>query len=248
MSSTNPPRRRRIAGERRPSPPGAEEGTTTAPPPGPAAAPAPSPEPDAGSDGGSGTGPEVRSDKDVWLTSPGRAPEPAARARRGVPLVLLAALAVLALVLVGVAAWLGLLKYDVGEVRQASAVGDTVRTAPAAAERAAASILSYSYKSLDADAKAAQSFMTEKYAQTYGDTFDTLVRDDATRLKAQVEADVRASGVTEAASERATVLLFVNQSTTSKATPGGPQLALNRVAFDMVREGDTWLVDDIRSY
>jgi Mce-associated membrane protein len=40
----------------------------------------------------------------------------------------------------------------------------------------------------------------------------------------------------------------VNQTTTSTANSGEPQTALNRVMFSMVREGDTWRVDDITSY
>jgi len=48
-------------------------------------------------------------------------------------------------------------------------------------------------------------------------------------------------------SDRVRVLMFVNQTTLSTANPE-PQVALNRVEFDMVREDDTWLVDDITSY
>ena len=65
--------------------------------------------------------------------------------------------------------------------------------------------------------------------------------------KAHVEASVRASGVTAAGADRVEVLLFVNQTTTSTANSGEPQTALNRVIFSMVRQGDTWRVDDITS-
>ena len=44
------------------------------------------------------------------------------------------------------------------------------------------------------------------------------------------------------------VLLYVNQSTTSTANSGQPQVALNRVQLSMVRQGGTWLVNDITSY
>ena len=62
------------------------------------------------------------------------------------------------------------------------------------------------------------------------------------------EAEVKASGVAHADADRVNVLLYVNQSTTSTANSGQPQVALNRVQLSMVRQGGTWLVNDITSY
>ena len=42
-------------------------------------------------------------------------------------------------------------------------------------------------------------------------------------------------------------MLFVDQTTVSKANPR-PQVSLNRVEMSMVRDGDTWLVEDISSH
>ena len=44
------------------------------------------------------------------------------------------------------------------------------------------------------------------------------------------------------------MLLYVNQTTTSTANSGQPQVALNRVQLSMVEVDGTWLVDDITSY
>ena len=74
------------------------------------------------------------------------------------------------------------------------------------------------------------------------------MRANAPKLRAKVEADVKASGVTHADADRASVLLYVNQTTTSTANGGQPQVALNRVQMSLVRRGGTWLVDDITSY
>ncbi len=47
---------------------------------------------------------------------------------------------------------------------------------------------------------------------------------------------MKASGVSHADPDRVNVLVYVNQTTTSTANGGEPQLALNRVMFSMKRE------------
>lgn len=179
-------------------------------------------------------------------TADEQAPERPARA--GAPLWAMIAAGVLALVLVVVAAWLGLVTWDFRDVRRSSAVADARTASTATAERAAAVILSYDYKTLDADEKAAERYMTADYAKKYAKTFDKLVRGNATDLHAHVEADVRASGVVNADPDRTAVLLFVDQTTVSKANDGQKQTALNRVEMKMVRQDGRWLVNDITSY
>jgi Mce-associated membrane protein len=148
---------------------------------------------------------------------------------------------------VGVAAGTGIRGYQA--LQEEQAVEHARRTAPAAAERAAAAVLAYDHRTLMADRNAAAEFMTEGYRAKYRKTFKRLVVDSARKLDAVVTADVKASGVVHADSERVDVLLFVNQRTTSKANDGEPQLALNRVVFAMTEQQDgSWLVDDIRSY
>lgn len=224
MSSQNPPTprsRRRIAGERRPErpDPAVEQ-------------PAPS-EPDDVVDS---------TDPDTV------APRPARPAQSGPSTPVLVGLAVLAVVLLATVAVLGLGVWDIREVRDQEAVDEASRTAPAAAERAADAILSYNYKSLDADQQAAEKFMTPEYrTKEYVDTFK-LVQENAPKLKARVEADVRASAVTEADEDRADILVYVNQTTTSTANGGEPQRALNRVRFAMVKRDGAWLVNGITSY
>lgn len=234
MSSQNPrPPRRRIAGERRPSRPDAgrpepqdEPVSHELPQPSPSEAVAPPAPPSSDGPAGSrGTG--------------GR-PAPSW------PVV--AVLGVVALVLVVTAGVLGLFTWSWSDVRTQDAVDQASRTAPAAAERASAAILSYGYSSLDADEKAAERYMTPGYRKKYADTFDRLVKPNATKLKAKVEAEVKASGVAHADADRVNVLLYVNQTTRSTANGGEPQVALNRVQLSMVKSGGTWLVDDITSY
>ena len=172
-------------------------------------------------------------------------------AGRGVPLPVIAALAAGFVLLVLLATWgaavPGLGTAAWGTVQEHEAAQRVERTVPPVAERAAVSILSYSHKSLDTDKADATRYMTEAYRKKYVATFDSLVRDNATDLKAEVAAEVVASGVAHTDAGRARILLFVNQTTTSAANDA-PQVALNRVMLDMVDQDGTWLVDDITSY
>lgn len=180
---------------------------------------------------------------------------PAAPADRGpgraVRLWVLAGLAVVALLLVCLAAGPFVPGLGLGAVRDArtqQGVEEARRTAPAAAERAALTILAYDYRDLEADRDAAAALMTPGYRADYLETFDGTVLEAAADVKARVSAEVGASGTALAEPDRAEVLLFVNQTTMSTANPD-PQVALNRVMLTLERQGDgTWLVDDITSY
>lgn len=179
-------------------------------------------------------------------------PEPAAvdtAESRPVPWPVLAGLGLVAVVLLVLAVGPfvdGMGWQDYKTASEQSKVDSARRTAPAVAERAAAAILAYDYKSLESDRNAAASYMTSDYRKQYLDTFDGLVLKLAVKQKARVEASVRASGVSAAGADRVEVLLFVNQTTTSTANSGEPQTALNRVVFSMVRQGESWRVDDIK--
>jgi len=177
--------------------------------------------------------------------------EPAADDKSGgwgwaLPWPVFAVLGVLTALAVGFAA------YFLTQAQRAADYREALDRAPAAAESAAAAVLSYDYKSLEADRDAAAKFLSGGYRSEYVDTFDKLVAESATETKATVEADVLASsamvGGEDRNPNRVPVLLYVNQTTTSTANEGEPPVALNRVRFDMVQVDGTWLVDGITSY
>jgi Mce-associated membrane protein len=153
----------------------------------------------------------------------------------------------LAVVLVALAAVLGLSTWSWSRVRDLDAAQEASRTAPATAERAAAAVLSYDYRSLAADEKAAARYLTPAFRAKYLSSM-AVVRPNAPKLKARVAASVKASGVANADPDRVDVLVYVDQTTSSTANGGQPQLALNRAKFSMVRRDGAWLVDDITSY
>lgn len=164
---------------------------------------------------------------------------------------LLAVLGVLAVIAVLLGAWFGTQGWQAYQQDQrAERYQEALDTAPAAAENAAAAVLSYDHRSLDADRDAAAQFLTDGYREDYVDTFDKLVAESATETKATVEAEVLASAPMNSATDRpdrVPVLVFVNQTTTSSASTE-PRVALNRVQLDMVEVDGTWLVDGITSY
>jgi len=126
-----------------------------------------------------------------------------------------------------------------------SATGpDALSAAPAQAERAAEQILSYDYADLQHDTSAAAAYMTSAYAQTFTRTVDDLLADSATAQRGVVSARVMASGVVSVDGGKVDVLLFVDQTSTTKANKR-PQTALNRVVLSMVDEDGRWLVDDV---
>lgn len=180
-------------------------------------------------------------------TEPGAerpADEPAVR-RRAVPWWVPAVLGALAAVAVGLGA------YFLTQAGEAEAYQEALDRAPGAAEAAAVAVLSYDHETLEADRANAAKYLTDEYADKYLKTFDEVAK-TAPQVKATVEAEVLASapiavGGGERDPDRVSVLVFVDQVTTSAAKQE-PTRALNRAQLDMVRVDGTWLVDGITSY
>ncbi len=152
---------------------------------------------------------------------------------------------VLALIGLGLAGLLG--NRGLADIREAARTEDAEQTAPSVAERAAEAILAYDYRTLDADQDSAERFMTPAFVEKYSASFTKAVAPAARTYKAKVTSEVLGSSVVRATPDRVRVLVFVDQTTvaTNKKTP---QVALNRVEFDLVLRGGSWLVDDITSY
>ncbi|TDD24520.1 hypothetical protein E1218_16210 [Kribbella turkmenica] len=153
----------------------------------------------------------------------------------GVLSALLGVLAVLVLsfaVVLGVKAWQG---------KQAEDARDQ---AAAAGRKAAETALSYDYRDLDKSFSAARATMTPEFAGTFDETAK-VAGELATKTKATVRAEVREVGVRDGDADRVTLIIFVNQTTTSTITEGKPRVDLNRTRFTMVRKGDQWLVQEI---
>lgn len=138
------------------------------------------------------------------------------------------------------------------KVRTDAQVTDARAEAPAAAERAAAAMLSYDYKDLPGDRKRASGYLTEKFRKIYLKNFMQLEKQKdgtpglAVQTKTVVTSSVLGSGVMDAEQNVVRVLIYVNQ--VSKKADADPQIFQNRVTMKMEKSGNRWLVADLKSY
>lgn len=157
---------------------------------------------------------------------------------RGLGTALTAALGIVVVLTLTVAAVLGIKAWH-GEQAE-----DARNQAAAAGRKAAETALSYDYRDLDKSFAAARATMTPDFAAKFDETAK-VAGELATKTKATVKADVREVGVRDGDADRVTLIIFVNQTTTSTITKGSPRVDLNRTRFTMVRNGDRWLVQEI---
>jgi Mce-associated membrane protein len=155
-----------------------------------------------------------------------------------VTLILSATLAVLVVLILALGGVLGVKALKGREAEDARGQAAT------AGRKAAETALSYDYRTLDKSFAAARATMTPDFAAKFDDTAK-VAGELATKTKATVRADVREVGVRDGDADRVTLVIFVNQTTTSTITQGKPRVDLNRTRFTMVRNGDQWLVQEI---
>lgn len=122
----------------------------------------------------------------------------------------------------------------------------------AAATQAAPVVLSYDYRRLDRDFAAARGHLTGKFRDEYRRTTTTVVAPTAAKYHGVVKATVvkppgggaPAASVVSASPDKAVVLLFVNQVTTSTQVTG-PRVDLNRVRMTLTRTDAGWKVSAV---
>jgi Mce-associated membrane protein len=159
-------------------------------------------------------------------------------ARSRVVVLLSAALGVLLVLILALAGILGVKAWKGKEAE------DARDQAAAAGRKAAETALSYDYRTLDKSFAAARATMTPEFAGQF-DATAKVAGELATKTKATVRAEVREVGVRDGDANRVTLIIFVNQTTTSTITKGSPRVDLNRTRFTMVRNGGQWLVQEI---
>jgi Mce-associated membrane protein len=161
-----------------------------------------------------------------------------ANSRSRVGVVLSAALGVLLVLILALTGILGVKAWKGKEAE------DARDQAAAAGRKAAETALSYDYRTLDKSFAAARATMTPEFAGQF-DATAKVAGELATKTKATVRAEVREVGVRDGDANRVTLIIFVNQTTTSTITKGSPRVDLNRTRFTMVRNGGQWLVQEI---
>lgn len=111
----------------------------------------------------------------------------------------------------------------------------------AAAKEGIEAALSYSPENLDKDLATAKSHLTGQFLDYYSDFTAKVVTPAAKQKGVKTEANVARAAISQMHPNRADVLVFVNQVTTSKDRPT-PALATSTVMVTMVKSGGQWLI------
>ncbi len=156
---------------------------------------------------------------------------------RGHRIALVAAVLVLASLLAAGAVYWWLYRPD--QLTGAQARQQVVADAKAGVEAA----LSYSPETLKDDMATAKTHLTGQFLDYYNN-FTTAVVVPASKQKGvKSEANVARAGVAEMRPDKAAVLLFVNQVTSSKERPT-PAVSASSVKVTMVKSGERWLISE----
>jgi len=111
----------------------------------------------------------------------------------------------------------------------------------AAAKEGIEAALSYSPENLDNDLATAKSHLTGQFLDYYSDFTAKVVTPAAKQKGVKTEANVARAAVSQMRADKADVLVFVNQVTTSRDRPT-PALATSTVMVTMVKSGGQWLI------
>ncbi|WP_442932235.1 hypothetical protein [Mycobacterium sp. 050134] len=166
---------------------------------------------------------------------------PAPRRRRRVPPGVRTALYVLVAVLFltsgGVATWLYFKQYRPDQQTDP----DVKRAVASSASDGTTALLSYSSDTLDQDFANAKSHLAGEFLNYYNDFTQQIVAPAAKQRSLKTTAKVTGAAVTELQPDSAVVLIFVDQSTTTKDSPQ-PAVALSSVLVHMARVDGKWLI------
>lgn len=155
------------------------------------------------------------------------------RSVKVVPVILI----VLLLISAGSAAWLYF-----GQYRPAQQTSpDVARAVVSAASDGTVALLSYSPESLDKDFAAAKSHLTGDFLSYYNQFTSDIVAPAAKQKSLKTTAHIMGAAVSELHPNSAVVLVFVDQSTTSKDKPD-PSMAASNVLVSLTRVDNRWLI------
>jgi hypothetical protein len=168
--------------------------------------------------------------------APHTPPAPHRRSRFLTVAAAVAALATLVLLALAFADW-----HQASDLRGAA---DAEQTVEASVSDKVQALLSYKYTSFDTDLADAEKDMTSTFKKQYAPTVAEL-RDRAVAQKRSQQATVRAVAVLPGAtSQRVSALVFVDTVST-QAGSDKQRIMQNRIKVTMVKQGDTWLIDDL---
>ena len=166
---------------------------------------------------------------------------PTKRRRRGIPpVVRRVAYVVLALLLLtsgGAATWLYFKQYRPDQQTDFS----VTQAVAGSASDGTTALLSYSSDTLDQDFANAKSHLAGDFLSYYNDFTQQIVAPTAKQRSLKTTAHVTGAAVTELHPDSAVVLVFIDQTTTTKDNPQ-PLTAVSSVLVHMNRINGNWLI------
>lgn len=138
----------------------------------------------------------------------------------------------------------GAVFYLLIQVKDAQAADEAGDVAVSMAGNDAEHILSYDYRTLDNNFQQARALTTGGFRTQYQQTTSQLVRPQALKEKAIVQASTRDAGLISASDDNAVVLVFVDRITT-KAGQNKPTFNQDRVRMTMTKVNGKWLVSKL---
>jgi Mce-associated membrane protein len=103
-------------------------------------------------------------------------------------------------------------------------------------------VLSYSPDSLDQDFSAAEAMLTGDFLTYYKQFTSQVVAPAATQKRVATTATVVRAGVESLTGQTASILVFVNQTTTSQEKPS-PATTSSSVRVELAKVNGAWLID-----
>ncbi|OJZ65095.1 hypothetical protein BRW64_14770 [Mycolicibacterium diernhoferi] len=148
---------------------------------------------------------------------------------------------VLPLLVMALAAGVGYLKW---QASSAAPSGGESATVVMAATEGATAMLSYRADHVREDLTAASERMTGNFRAEYTTLINDVVIPGAEQKRISAVATVPAAALVFADTDRAQVLVYINQTTTIGADP--PTDTQSSAHVDMEKVGDTWLISDFQ--
>ncbi|MDF2828214.1 MAG: twin-arginine translocation pathway signal [Mycobacterium sp.] len=167
---------------------------------------------------------------------PAAATSPRAGGLRGI--LIPAVLATLLLASAAFAAWVYFEQYRPDDQTSSTVAASAMD----AASEGTVALLSYSPESLDQDFATAKTHLTGEFLTYYTQFTTDIVTPAAKQKDVKTSADVVRSAVSEIQPDSAVVLVFINQTTTSKENPAGSFTA-SSVKVGMTKVDGKWLIN-----
>jgi Mce-associated membrane protein len=125
--------------------------------------------------------------------------------------------------------------------------GRSERAAASQARTSLEQVLSYNYKTIDAQSARAASLLTGAFKGEFTTAMDREIKPLAVKNQTVVQAKVSDVGVMRSSGSSVTVLAFVNQARIG-TDQKEPVIDQNRVIATMTRVGDRWLVSRVDAF